>query len=136
MAQHEHELEELADKLDKEKDRQLFGLRMKLDNRRQRKLEDLRRKHDVDMAKEMLEQKKEVNEIRLKKAIDAERKAIREGIKDNGEEESEKVIKAVLAQRQAQVRMASDLSCIMRKMIIRASDEVRHKWSCTTTEHG
>ena len=136
MAQHEHELEELADKLDKEKDRQLFGLRMKLDNRRQRKLEDLRRKHDVDMAKEMLEQKKEVNEIRLKKAIDSERKAIREGIKDNGEEESEKVIKAVLAQRQAQVHMSSDLSCVMRKMIIRASDEVRLKWSCTTTEHG
>ena len=116
MAKHEHELEELADKLDKEKERQLFALRMKLDNRRQRKLEDLRRKHDVDMAKEMLDQKKELNEIRLKKAIDAERKAIREGIKDNGEEESEKVIKAVLAQRQAQVNTMA-LDFVLTKVV-------------------
>ena len=103
MSQHEHELEDLADRLENEKSRQLLALRDKMATRRQRKLEDLRRKHDVDLTKEMLEQKKELNEVRQKKAKDAEYKAIVEGIKDNGAEESDKVIKAVLAKRQAQV---------------------------------
>jgi len=81
----------------------MLGLREKLASRRMRKLEDLRRKHDVDRTKEMLEQKKEVDEIRLKKAKEVEREAIKTGIKDNGSEDSERVIKAVLAQRQAKV---------------------------------
>lgn len=103
MAQHEHELEDLAERLENEKSRQVLALREKLASRRMRKLEDLRRKHDVDRTKEMLEQKKELDEIRLKKAKEVEREAIKEGIKDNGAEDSERVIKAVLAQRQAQV---------------------------------
>ena len=103
MSQHEQELEDLAEKLETEKSRQMLLLRDKMAARRQRKLEDLRRKHDVDLTKEMLEQKKEISEVRTKKAKEAEYKAIVEGIKDNGADESEKVIKAVLAKRQAQV---------------------------------
>ena len=118
MSQHEHELEDLAEKLENEKSRQLLALREKMATRRQRKLEDLRRKHDVDLTKEMLEQKKELNEIRQKKAKDAERKAIAKGIKDNGVEESEKVIKAVLAQRQAQVLICFQLILVLSKFHI------------------
>ena len=103
MSQHEQELEDLAEKLESEKSRQMLLLRDKMAARRQRKLEDLRRKHDVDLTKEMLEQKKEISEVRTKKAKEAEYKAIVEGIKDNGADESKKVIKAVLAKRQAQV---------------------------------
>ncbi|WAR00886.1 hypothetical protein MAR_025258, partial [Mya arenaria] len=102
MAQHEKELEEVADRLQKEKDRQVLALHERLANRRTRKLEDMRRRHDVDRSKEILEQKRELGEVQLKKAKEAEREAIKEGIRDNGEEDSERVIKAVLAQRQAQ----------------------------------
>ncbi|KAH3741464.1 hypothetical protein DPMN_048189, partial [Dreissena polymorpha] len=102
MGQHEKEIEDLADRLENEKNRQMLALRERLANRRMRKLDDLRRRQDVERTKEMLEQKKELDEVRLKKAREAEREAIIEGIKDNGEEDGERVIKAVLAQRHAQ----------------------------------
>ena len=103
MAKHGQELDDLADKLENEKNRQMLALRAKMADRRQRKLEDLRRRQDVEATREMLEQKKEANELKLKKAKTVERQAIKDGIKDNGEDESEMVIKAVLAQRQTQV---------------------------------
>jgi len=106
MAQHEKELEDLADKLENEKNRQMLALRERLANRRTRKLDDLRRRQDVDRSKELLEQKKELDGVRLGKAREAEREAIRDGIRDNGEEDSDRVIKAVLAHRHAQVSTA------------------------------
>ena len=103
MAKHQHELESMNDKLAQEEHRQMVMLRDKLAKRRMRKLDDLQRKHDIEKTREMLEQKKELDDVKRKKAKEAEREAIRKGIKDNGADDSEQVIKAVLAQRQAQV---------------------------------
>ena len=66
MASHEQELEDLAERLDADRDRQYLNLRDKLAQKRKRKMEELRRKQDVDLTKEMIEQKKEMDEIRMK----------------------------------------------------------------------
>lgn len=66
MAQHEKEIEKMAERLENEKSRQLMAVRNKMAKRRMQKLDDLRRRHDVDVTKEMLGQKKELDEIRLK----------------------------------------------------------------------
>ena len=103
MAKHENELESLSERLQHEEHRQMVTLRDKLAKRRMRKLDDLQRKHDIEKTREMLEQKKDLDEVKLKIAKEAEREAIKKGIKDNGADDSKQVIKAVLAQRQAQV---------------------------------
>ena len=66
MASHEQELEDLAERLETDRDRQYLYLRDKLAQKRKRKMEELRRKQDVDLTKEMIEQKKEMDEIRMK----------------------------------------------------------------------
>lgn len=130
MAQHEYELENLADKLENEKNRQMLALRAKMADRRQRKLEDLRRRQDVELTREMLEQKKEADELRFKKAKAAEREAIKEGIRDNGDDESELVIKAVLAQRQAQEMSDLDkqFAAQKRMMVDEALNKLNDKY--------
>ena len=67
MAAHEHDLEELNEKLDADKNRQLLTLRDRLSNRRRRKMDEMRRKQEVELTKEMLEQKKDIDDVRLKK---------------------------------------------------------------------
>ena len=66
MASHEQELEDLAERLETDRDRQYLNLRDKLTQKRKRKMDELRRKQDVDLTKEMIEQKKEMDEIRMK----------------------------------------------------------------------
>ena len=66
MASHEQELEDLAERLETDRDRQYLNLRDKLAQKRKRKMDELRRKQDVDLTKEMIEQKKEMDEIRMK----------------------------------------------------------------------
>ncbi|CAH1797049.1 unnamed protein product [Owenia fusiformis] len=107
IAQHEHDLEELADKLDSEKRRQQAALRDRLADRKARKMAELRRKQEGQLTKEMIEQKKELDEVKTEKSKEAEQKAMVEGVQENGIEDSDKVVKACLAARHA--RELSDL---------------------------
>jgi predicted outer membrane protein len=66
MSQHEKEMENLAEKLEMERDRQLRALGDSLSRRRNRKLEDLQRRNDTEYMRTMIDQKKEVEELHLK----------------------------------------------------------------------
>ncbi len=69
MASHEHELELLAEKMDADRQRQQLSLRDKMAERRKRKMADLRRKQEADLTREMLTQKKELDEVKTKQVI-------------------------------------------------------------------
>nr|XP_002738967.1 PREDICTED: uncharacterized protein LOC100369241 [Saccoglossus kowalevskii] len=99
---HARELEELEDRLDSERARQQLALRDKLLERKKRMLADQKRKQEVEMAQELLAQKKELADVRSKLVKDAEHKAITEGIQEQGTENTETVVKAVLDKRHAQ----------------------------------
>ena len=66
MARHQQELDDLQDKLESDKTRQMLSLRERLAKNRRRRMEDLRRKQDAELTGEMLEQRKELDEVRLK----------------------------------------------------------------------
>lgn len=102
MAAHAQDEEALAERMELEKSRRQAALRDRLAEQRRRRMEDLRRRQDAEIMNEMLDQRKEVDEIRVAQSKDIEHKAIEEGIKENGEEDSDKVVEAVLAQRHAQ----------------------------------
>lgn len=102
MAAHENELQTLSEQLDADRQRALMATRDKIAERKRRKLKELRRKQEADLTKEMLMQKKELDEIRGRQTREAEQKAMQEGIKENGVEDSDKVVRAVMAQRHAQ----------------------------------
>ncbi|RUS80922.1 hypothetical protein EGW08_011303, partial [Elysia chlorotica] len=102
MSAHAQDEEALAERLEMEKSRRQAALRDRLADQRRRRMEDLRRRQDAEIMNEMLDQRKEIDEIRVSQAKDVEHKAIEEGIKENGEEDSDKVVEAVLAQRHAQ----------------------------------
>lgn len=72
MESHEQEIEDLVEQLTNDKSRQQLALRDKLVIRRQQKMNELRRKQELELTKEMLEQKKEVDEIGLKKVSSIE----------------------------------------------------------------
>ena len=67
LAAHENELELMSEKLDAEKQRQQLSLRERLAEKRKRKMADLRRKQEAELTREMLTQKKELDEIRTTK---------------------------------------------------------------------
>lgn len=71
MSSHEHEVQLLSDKMDNDRQRQLVTLRERMADRRKRRMDNLHRKHEVELTKEMLAQKKEVDEIRSTKVMDA-----------------------------------------------------------------
>lgn len=66
MAEHDKEMEALAEKLEKERDRQIWALNNKLFKKRNQKLEDLQRKNDVEFTRTMLDHKKELEEMHIK----------------------------------------------------------------------
>ena len=63
MAAHQQELRLLAERLDSQRNRQQMALREKLAAKRRRRTQDLRRKQELELTKEMIEQKKELDEI-------------------------------------------------------------------------
>ena len=69
MAAHEHELQLMADKMDTDRQRQMSTLRDRMSDRRRRRMDDLRRKQELELTKEMLTQKKELNDVRTVKVI-------------------------------------------------------------------
>ena len=101
VASHEHELQQLADKIDNDHQRQILSLRDKMAERKRRKMKDLRRKQEANITKESLVQKKELDEVKSQKAKEAEHEAMIEGVKENGTEDSDKVVRAVMAERHA-----------------------------------
>ena len=66
MASHEHELQILSERLDTDRQRSLMSTRDKIAERKRRKMKELRRKQEAELTKEMLTQKKEVDEVRTK----------------------------------------------------------------------
>ena len=66
MAAHEQEIQDLSERIDADRNRQQMALRDRLADRRKRKLADLRRRQEMEITKEMLMQKKELDEIRVK----------------------------------------------------------------------
>ena len=65
LESHEHELQLLSDKLEQEHIRQQLTIRDKLAAKKKRRMEELKRKQDMEMTKEWLTQKKELDEIKL-----------------------------------------------------------------------
>ncbi|XP_071497013.1 uncharacterized protein [Diadema antillarum] len=99
---HARELEDIEDRLESERTRQQLSLRDRLAERKKRLLEDQKRKQGLELAKESIEQKKELREVHGKVVKEAERKEMVEGIQQAGSQNTDKVIKEVLAKRQAQ----------------------------------
>ena len=67
MAAHENELQLMAEKMDADRQRQMLTLRDRMSERRRRRMEDLRRKQELEVTKETLTQKKELDEVRTVK---------------------------------------------------------------------
>lgn len=67
LESHEHELQLLGEKLDQEHTRQKLAIRDKIAARKKKKLNELKRKQDMEMTKEWLTQKKELDEVKLAK---------------------------------------------------------------------
>ena len=63
MAAHERELDILSEHLDSQRHRQQVALREKLAENKRRRAQALRRKQEVELTKEMIEQKKELDEV-------------------------------------------------------------------------
>lgn len=102
LATHQQEVDEIMEKIDIEKQRQQANLHKKLMERKKRKQEAQKRKQEREMAKELLEQQKELTDVRSEHIKQAEKQAMIEGIRENGSEAAEFVIKKVLAKRQSQ----------------------------------
>lgn len=66
IARHQQEMDELSEHLETDKQRRLLILHERLAENRRRRMEDLGRKQDAELTNEMLEQRKELDEIRLK----------------------------------------------------------------------
>ena len=66
MARHRQELDDLQDRLESEKSRQMLALRDRMAKNRRRRMEDLRRKQDAELTGEMLDHKQELDEVRLR----------------------------------------------------------------------
>jgi hypothetical protein len=65
MARHQQELDDLQDRMESDKSRQMLALRDRLAKNHRRRMEDLRRKQDAELTSEMLDQRKELDEVRL-----------------------------------------------------------------------
>jgi len=64
---HDHEIHLLTDRLEQEHLRQQLAIRDKLAAKKKRKMDELKRKQDIEMTKEWLTQKKELDEVKLAK---------------------------------------------------------------------
>ncbi|XP_022100041.1 trichohyalin-like [Acanthaster planci] len=102
LASHARELEELEDRLESQRAKAQLKAREKMAERRRRLLAEQKHKQGVEMARELLEQKKELAEVKSAVVKKAEREAMLEGIQEEGVDNTEKVIRAVLEKRQAQ----------------------------------
>lgn len=65
-ASHEAELQQLAERINQDRQRQLLHFRDKMAAEKKRKAANLRRKQEVELTQEMLIQQKELDEIRGK----------------------------------------------------------------------
>lgn len=65
LESHDHEIQLLTDKLEQEHLRQQLAIRDKLAARKKRRVNELKRKQDIEMTKEWLTQKKELDEVKL-----------------------------------------------------------------------
>lgn len=69
LAAHQHEVDEALEKIDADRNRQHANLRAKLAEKKKKKLEALQRKQENEMSRELLEQKKEFDEVRNEQVI-------------------------------------------------------------------
>ncbi|EDO39341.1 predicted protein, partial [Nematostella vectensis] len=102
LAQHQQEVDDAMEKLDADRSRQQSSLQQKLAEKRRKKLEAQKRKQEREMTREVMEQKKELQDIRTEHVKEAEKQAMIEGIRENGVEAAEFVIRKVLDKRQGQ----------------------------------
>ena len=72
LASHQQELDDLEERLHNDRVRQTLTLRDQLAQRRRRRLDKLRHKQESEMTREVLEQQKEVEDIRLKQVLHPE----------------------------------------------------------------
>ena len=63
---HEKELEDLTNRIDNDRNRQRALLQERLREKRRQKTMANRRKQEVDLTREMIQQDKELNEVRVK----------------------------------------------------------------------
>ncbi len=66
LATHKAELDGLEKSLDLDRERQLAALREKLEAKRGQRLDDQTRKQELSIQKELLEQKKELEQVQNK----------------------------------------------------------------------
>ena len=64
MNAHQQEIENLVEHMENDRVRQQENLKRKLNEKRQQRLDGLRRKHDREEARELLEQAKELKDVR------------------------------------------------------------------------
>ena len=64
MNAHQQEIENLVEHMENDRVRQQDHLKKKLEEKRRKRLDALRRKHDREEAREMLEQDKELKDVR------------------------------------------------------------------------
>ncbi|XP_033122761.1 uncharacterized protein LOC117121631 [Anneissia japonica] len=102
LTAHAREIEDLEDKLYSERARQQLQLRDRLAKRKKQLEKEQKRKHEVELAKEMIEQKKELSEVRSSVIKEKEKKEMMEGVQGSGGQNTEKIIRAVLDKRHAQ----------------------------------
>eukprot|EP00111_Clytia_hemisphaerica_P004694 TCONS_00013482-protein len=101
LASHQAQLENLMESLDGDRMKQHQALQQKLADKRRMRQEAMKTKHDSEMAKELLEQKKELADAERNALKEAEREAMLDAIRENGAEATEYIVKKILEQRQA-----------------------------------
>lgn len=69
LKQHRAEITELGQRLDNEKNRQLIALRDKLATKKNSKLEEQKRQNELELQKELLEQRKDLDKVRTKQVL-------------------------------------------------------------------
>nr|XP_047130962.1 uncharacterized protein LOC100202447 isoform X1 [Hydra vulgaris] len=108
FAAHNQQMENLLQALQEDKTKQSQSLHEKLEEKRKARLNALRKKQENQLARELLEQKKELADTERKAVIDAERQAILDAIRDIGNGSIESIIKKILDFRHAKEMMQLD----------------------------
>ena len=99
MREHDAEMGRLKTKLDAEHSRSSDALARKLAKRREQKRMALQRRQELEATREMMDQKKELEEMQSAHMREAETEAMVQGVQTAGTDHAEDVVRAVLRQR-------------------------------------
>lgn len=141
LAAHERELDLIRERVEKEHGRQQAALRDKLAARRRRRMDEMKRKQELAVAKEWLAQKRELDDVKRQQAEEVERKAIAVGIRENGADDSDKVIKSVLSRRHAselrglEAEFAALRRCMVDEAVCQLADACSKKRDKLAKKH-